>query len=900
MSNVNDGAFHVNAKKAAFILTLYLFISLALGSHTLAGSTPTTPSVFAVANRIDQLVPSTISCKLGRVTQLLLGDSVSVSGKINPIHVGANVTLTYTMPNGKTLQRIVSISRSGSYRDMYTPNVPGAWTVYASWTGDSDHLPATSPTVSFTISDLPPETSRITFFTDSSSNTVGSVIGISGSIYPALAAQVTIQLSTNNGSSWSTLATLMSNSDGSYASTWTPDLPVVYTLRASWQGDAEHSGATSDTVMVVVVSPPVSPLAAMRATASWTFMVYMAADNNLGSNLGGQQSDIWNLDQMRGVASSSSVNVIVLWDTAGGEPPTSSPNPTKILSMTHDCDVMTTCVVHDYGSNLDTGSPATLTSFITWTVSNYPAAHYLLDIWDHGGGFEGVAYDYTSGNNLDMFTLKTAVADAGTHFDVIGFDACMMSMVEVIYQIRNWADYAVASEETVPGDGWPYDKILTALKANPSMSASSLSSTIVSKYREYYQAGCLDCTMAVVVISKLPRLANAVNAFSDAVENGYLGAYHSQIIDAWYHTDYYYWDIYNDLYDFARLIRQSSTIHDSALLSSADSIKSAVASAVISEWHGSQHAKSHGLSVYIEYDSDYYYSDYDGLDISQQYLWNGFVRAFVGLFDFRISTSPSSVSLIPGHSTSVTVTLTLKSGTTAPVTISADGPSYFTLTIAPPGSGSPTFSNTLTIAASSSTPLGSYQMSVTATDEPSRTTILTVGVALLRIPLKVGWNLISIPVIPDNNAIKTVLSPLIAANEVSIVWSYTGTPRAWKSFAPPSTGSLTTMSDGDAYWIYMKAADTLFVNGTVIPPAAVPHTYPLVAGWNLVGFKPQPTITNMTVGDYLLSITGSYDTNSVWIYNNPDGLWTRANSSTLIHVGDAMWILVTTPATLRP
>jgi len=160
--------------------------------------------------------------------------------------------------------------------------------------------------------------------------------------------------------------------------------------------------------------------------------------------------------------------------------------------------------------------------------------------------------------------------------------------------------------------------------------------------------------------------------------------------------------------------------------------------------------------------------------------------------------------------------------------------------------------------------------------------------------------LISIPVIPDNNAIKTVLSPLIAANEVSIVWSYTGTPRAWKSFAPPSTGSLTTMSDGDAYWIYMKAADTLFVNGTVIPPAAVPHTYPLVAGWNLVGFKPQPTITNMTVGDYLLSITGSYDTNSVWIYNNPDGLWTRANSSTLIHVGDAMWILVTTPATLRP
>ena len=53
----------------------------------------------------------------------------------------------------------------------------------------------------------------------------------------------------------------------------------------------------------------------------------------------------------------------------------------------------------------------------------------------------------------------------------------------------------------------------------------------------------------------------------------------------------------------------------------------------------------------------------------------------------------------------------------------------------------------------------------------------SIGLAYVsEIPLKAGWNLISLPIIPNNKAITSVLSSLISANEVSIVWSYTGTP----------------------------------------------------------------------------------------------------------------------------
>lgn len=183
----------------------------------------------------------------------------------------------------------------------------------------------------------------------------------------------------------------------------------------------------------------------------------------------------------------------------------------------------------------------------------------------------------------------------------------------------------------------------------------------------------------------------------------------------------------------------------------------------------------------------------------------------------------------------------------------------------------------------------------------------SIGLATVTkpIPLNAGWNLVSSPVVPNNNAIKSMLAPLIAANEVTIVWGYvgTGTTRAWASFTPPSTGTLTTMVDGNGYWIYMKVPDILFVGGTVIPPGALPPAYSLAPNWNLVGFKPQPTITSMTVNAYLSSINLAYDHANVWIFET-DGSWIRVplDGSTLIKPGRAMWIFViaSTGATLKP
>jgi predicted GH43/DUF377 family glycosyl hydrolase len=169
------------------------------------------------------------------------------------------------------------------------------------------------------------------------------------------------------------------------------------------------------------------------------------------------------------------------------------------------------------------------------------------------------------------------------------------------------------------------------------------------------------------------------------------------------------------------------------------------------------------------------------------------------------------------------------------------------------------------------------------------------------IPLASGWNLVSTPVVPSNAAIVSVLGSF-ASNEVTVVWGYvgTGSTRSWASYRPGSGGALTTINDGNGYWIYMRYPDTLFVGGNIIPPASTPPSYPLSAGWNLIGFKPQPTVANETVGAYLSSIAGKYDSSNVWILDNSSGNWIRAQDSTWLVPGQAMWILMTAPGTLRP
>ncbi len=108
--------------------------------------------------------------------------------------------------------------------------------------------------------------------------------------------------------------------------------------------------------------------------------------------------------------------------------------------------------------NASMGAEQTLSDFIAYCVSEYPAEKSALILWDHGGGALGeVCYDENFGMDcLEPSELSGALSRQGAHFDLIGFDACLMATNETAATVRDYADYMLASEEIEPAEGWDY------------------------------------------------------------------------------------------------------------------------------------------------------------------------------------------------------------------------------------------------------------------------------------------------------------------------------------------------------------------------------------------------------------------------------------------------------------
>jgi len=103
-----------------------------------------------------------------------------------------------------------------------------------------------------------------------------------------------------------------------------------------------------------------------------------------------------------------------------------------------------------------------------------------------------------------------------------------------------------------------------------------------------------------------------------------------------------------------------------------------------------------------------------------------------------------------------------------------------------------------------------------------------------------GWNLISLPLIPEDPRVVTLLEGMEGI--VDKVWTYDAATGEWtyvayNEYNEEWVGDLENMVDGKGYWIYMTAETTLSGIGYEMIPAATLPAYPVYAGWNLIGFK---------------------------------------------------------------
>ncbi|MDW8268238.1 MAG: hypothetical protein RMN24_03645, partial [Anaerolineae bacterium] len=170
------------------------------------------------------------------------------------------------------------------------------------------------------------------------------------------------------------------------------------------------------------------------------------------------------------------------------------------------------------------------------------------------------------------------------------------------------------------------------------------------------------------------------------------------------------------------------------------------------------------------------------------------------------------------------------------------------------------------------------------------------GQATFEKALVTGWNAFSIPVVPPNPLLPTVLSSIEGRYTVVRWWDNTVTPPRWRSYRPGDPASdLIAIPELIGVWIEMNQPGLLRVTGAR-PTTTVIHLEP---GWNQIGF---PALTPQRVEMTLAAIAGRYDRVRVW--DNAQQLWREfrpndpASTLTVFQPGDAIWIHATQPADL--
>lgn len=169
---------------------------------------------------------------------------------------------------------------------------------------------------------------------------------------------------------------------------------------------------------------------------------------------------------------------------------------------------------------------ATLYDFITETTEEFPADHYGLVFWGHGtGSVFGVCYDPLSGQPMTLPNMQYALQEAGVHFDWIGFDSCLMATAETAYAVHDYADYMIASTESISSYGWDYTAFLSLWAQHPDMEPKELAECITDEMIEVNRQNDLPATISCYDLSKSEELMQSVYDYTDAVyadwqENG--------------------------------------------------------------------------------------------------------------------------------------------------------------------------------------------------------------------------------------------------------------------------------------------------------------------------------------------------------------------------------------------
>lgn len=282
-----------------------------------------------------------------------------------------------------------------------------------------------------------------------------------------------------------------------------------------------HGIVLAQPVSLPYQGPPIQPTPVtppVNSTGAWTIAVYMTS-----TDLASFAFD--DINEMEYAVSrfAPGAKIAVFWDqwskgsfaTGGGTQAAWGTAGRAIIAADTNANQIATSF--EIVGERNTGDPAVLRDFLTWTMTVAPATNYGLVMWDHGGGLSGVNFDDESGyDSITVKELQSAVTQSGMSPKVLAYDACLMGNTEQFYELRALAPVQVASEEVINGPGYNYRTCFAPLESQPaSVTPQALARGIVTSFTAQYGSDG-SSTIAAVSSDRMPAVAAAVKSFVTA------------------------------------------------------------------------------------------------------------------------------------------------------------------------------------------------------------------------------------------------------------------------------------------------------------------------------------------------------------------------------------------------
>jgi hypothetical protein len=377
-----------------------------------------------------------------------------------------------------------------------------------------------------------------------------------------------------------------------------------------------------------------------NGSVDWTIMVYISADNVLANFA------VESLKQLRDAAGDG-INVVAEFDDNqnddarmyffNGDPYSRTlPIESSRIPQREIAHLKTI-------RNVDMTHPETLTEFVDYATGKSKTERYALLLWGHGiellldenrrfGDINGPVRRYLTTANLRKALEETDIATGqlepkhpkiydGTRrsLDIIGIDACSLSMVEVASEVQNCVDFMIASQEDVPDTSFPYQNILSGLKAAKARNyVQEACKLIPGLYQEAFRdyiatpdTGVKGITLASLSVSKISRITDPLTDLATALRvSSYDTFLRREILSARREAKSFVFGLLVDLGDFCQRLEAklgAKRIDANDLGSACGKIQQAINErsdrACVLE-NKVDDGRCHGLSIYFPYRED--------------------------------------------------------------------------------------------------------------------------------------------------------------------------------------------------------------------------------------------------------------------------------------------------------